>query len=170
MTKIDLRPDCANCAALCCVALAFDRSSMFAIDKPAGQACPHLDDCGACTIHDEREARGFAGCIAFDCLGAGQRATQLCPVDSGVNMDGTLAKSLAQAFGNLLRAHEHLLLLDLAERLDMSHIERHALAELRDALVDAGIDGRKIAVARSRIESFLKGLKSYVDGQAIALR
>lgn len=167
MTKIALSPDCANCAALCCVALAFDRSSQFAIDKAAGEPCPHLDDCGACTIHDEREERGFAGCISFNCLGAGQRATQHFSSDGGPKNTAP-AKPLSQAFGDLLRAHESLFLLELAEGLDISHHERMAVAELRRALVDADINGRDIAVARSRVDTFLKGLKNYVDAPGIS--
>ena len=75
MDDASFRGDCSRCAGLCCVALAFDRGPLFAIDKPAGEACPNLGlDCG-CTIHADRAAHGFAGCSAYDCRGAGQLAT-----------------------------------------------------------------------------------------------
>lgn len=163
MKKIILRADCANCSALCCMALAFDRSSLFAIDKAAGEACPHLDECGACVIHRERAERGFAGCINFDCLGAGQRATQFFSGGSNWRKDQSLVEPMSRAFGLLLRAHEYLSLLDLAEALDISAAERDVLAELRTALEDAGINGREIAAVQSRIDTFLKSLNGYVS-------
>jgi len=71
-----LRADCSRCFALCCVGPAFTRSSEFAIDKPAGVACPHLAVDHGCTIHDRLRPEGFAGCTAYDCFGAGQRLAQ----------------------------------------------------------------------------------------------
>src|SRR3954451_3925369 len=71
-----LEADCANCAALCCAAPAFAKSSDFAIDKPAGTPCPNLADDFRCSIHERLEERGFKGCTVFDCFGAGQRITQ----------------------------------------------------------------------------------------------
>ena len=76
MRRSDLVPDCRSCAALCCVATAFDASEDFALDKPAGVGCPHLmRDC-RCAIHDELAVRGFPGCAQYDCYGAGQRTTR----------------------------------------------------------------------------------------------
>jgi hypothetical protein len=75
-TRAELRADCAQCFALCCVGPVFTRSSEFAIDKPAGTPCPHLADDHRCSIHDRLQAEGFSGCAAFDCVGAGQRLTQ----------------------------------------------------------------------------------------------
>jgi len=168
MKEITLRADCANCAALCCLALAFDRSALFAIDKAAGEACPHLDVDGACAIHRERSQRGFAGCVSYDCLGAGQRATQLVPGAKDWRSDRAIVKPLSQAFGDLLRAHESLHLLDLAAMLDISSAEHGALAALRVTLVEAGIDGQKIAAARSRIDMFLSGLKAAVGKEGVS--
>lgn len=156
MKKIALRADCANCSALCCMALAFDRSSLFAIDKAAGEACPHLDERGACAIHHERTERGFAGCVGFDCLGAGQRTTQLFFEGRDWMRDRSLVGPMSQAFGRLLRAHEYFSLLDMVETLDLASAERETLAELRVALEDAGIDGGNLAAVQSRIDSVLK--------------
>jgi hypothetical protein len=72
-----LRADCSRCIGLCCVVLAFDRGPLFAFDKPPGVACPHLSAADRCGIHDELAARGFAGCAAYDCLGAGQAVTAM---------------------------------------------------------------------------------------------
>lgn len=72
-----LRADCANCVGLCCVALAFARSADFAFDKEAGDPCTHLQDDFRCGIHPVLRQRGFKGCTVFDCLGAGQKVTQV---------------------------------------------------------------------------------------------
>jgi uncharacterized protein YjbI with pentapeptide repeats len=72
-----LRADCSSCTGLCCVAPAFAASSDFAIDKPAGQPCPHLATDFRCGIHSELRERGFPGCTVFDCFGAGQHVTRM---------------------------------------------------------------------------------------------
>jgi hypothetical protein len=74
--RAHLRADCSRCAGLCCVAPAFAASADFAIDKPAGVACPNLQDDFRCGIHAQLRERGFPGCTVFDCFGAGQRITQ----------------------------------------------------------------------------------------------
>jgi hypothetical protein len=71
-----LEADCTQCAALCCVGPAFAKSSDFAIDKAAGRPCPNLGGDFRCTIHDALDAKGFHGCVVYDCFGAGQRITQ----------------------------------------------------------------------------------------------
>ncbi|NTW40070.1 MAG: pentapeptide repeat-containing protein, partial [Cellulomonadaceae bacterium] len=72
-----LRADCSRCFALCCVAPAFAASADFAIDKPAGRPCPNLADDLRCSIHDALRPRGFAGCVVYDCFGAGQHVSQV---------------------------------------------------------------------------------------------
>ncbi|WP_116451756.1 pentapeptide repeat-containing protein [Blastococcus litoris] len=74
--RAHLRADCSRCAGLCCVAPAFAASADFAIDKPAGVACPNLREDFRCGIHAQLRERGFPGCTVFDCFGAGQRITQ----------------------------------------------------------------------------------------------
>lgn len=74
---VTLRADCANCFGLCCVAPAFASSADFAIDKPAGRACPNLLEDFRCGIHETLRPQGFPGCTVFDCLGAGQQVAQV---------------------------------------------------------------------------------------------
>ena len=74
---VELVADCARCFGLCCVVPAFARSADFAIDKPAGTPCPNLGEGFGCRIHAELRPRGFAGCTAYDCFGAGQRVSQV---------------------------------------------------------------------------------------------
>jgi uncharacterized protein YjbI with pentapeptide repeats len=72
-----LRADCTSCFGLCCVAPAFSASADFAIDKAAGQACPNLRADSRCSIHSRLRERGFPGCVAYDCFGAGQQVAQI---------------------------------------------------------------------------------------------
>jgi hypothetical protein len=104
-----LRADCERCAALCCVGLAFARSSDFAIDKPAGQPCPNLRPDHRCGVHDRLRHAGFAGCAAFDCLGAGQRVT--------TRFDGRRDDEVLAAFHVVRGLHELLWLLTEAVEL-----------------------------------------------------
>nr|WP_238345562.1 pentapeptide repeat-containing protein [Actinopolymorpha cephalotaxi] len=62
---------------MCCVVPAFAASADFAIDKPARTPCPNLEQDFRCGIHDQLRPRGFPGCTAFDCLGAGQQVAQV---------------------------------------------------------------------------------------------
>jgi hypothetical protein len=49
--RAGLRADCEQCFGLCCVVPAFAASADFAIDKDAGQPCPHLSEDFRCGIH-----------------------------------------------------------------------------------------------------------------------
>ncbi len=73
----DLRGDCTNCFGLCCVALPFALSADFAFDKPAGTPCRNLLADHTCGIHDRLRQSGFTGCTVYDCLGAGQKVSQV---------------------------------------------------------------------------------------------
>jgi uncharacterized protein YjbI with pentapeptide repeats len=74
--RADLRADCANCFALCCVGLAFTASQDFAVDKAPGTPCPNLAEDDRCTIHTGLRGRGFKGCTVYDCFGAGQKLSK----------------------------------------------------------------------------------------------
>jgi hypothetical protein len=73
----DLLADCGSCVGLCCVALGLTRSADFAIDKPPDQACPNLMVDHRCAVHPVLAETGFGGCVAYDCLGAGQKVVQV---------------------------------------------------------------------------------------------
>jgi len=75
--RADLRADCGRCFGLCCVVPSFSVSADFAIDKPAGQACPNLQPDSRCGIHAGLRRQGFTGCTVYDCFGAGQQVSQV---------------------------------------------------------------------------------------------
>jgi hypothetical protein len=72
----DLRANCAECEALCCVLLPYRRVDGFGQDKDGGTPCGHLGDSNRCNIHAELGERGWPGCQIFDCFGAGQWTTR----------------------------------------------------------------------------------------------
>jgi Pentapeptide repeats (8 copies) len=77
VTRAGLAADCTRCLALCCVGPAQIASADFALDKPPGRPCVHLRADDRCGIHDELRESGFAGCVAYDCFGAGQHVVQV---------------------------------------------------------------------------------------------
>lgn len=129
---VDLRADCGNCFGLCCVALMFTRSAEFAIDKPAGRPCPNLAEDFGCGIHGHLRERGFSGCTVFDCLGAGQKVSQVTfgAVDWRQNPD--IARQMFATFPVMRQLHE--LLWYLTQALSFPEAESvHAdVREIRD--------------------------------------
>jgi uncharacterized protein YjbI with pentapeptide repeats len=105
-TELELRADCARCAGLCCVAPAFSASADFAIDKKAGQACPHLGRDFRCDIHERLRPSGFGGCAVFDCFGAGQQVTQVTFGGRNWRTDPEIAPAMFAAFAVLRPLHE----------------------------------------------------------------
>jgi len=164
MTPMTLRADCARCAALCCVAFAFDRSELFAIDKPVGVRCPHLKGGAQCAIHAEREARGFGGCVGYDCRGAGQRVVQDLFGGASWEDEPDLLGPMLQAFAVASRAHELLMLLDGASKLDLSRAERRRLRGLKKALNEMA-DNARIGVwsnaVAADVHEFLQSLRRH---------
>jgi uncharacterized protein YjbI with pentapeptide repeats len=75
--RLALVADCGSCFGLCCVALAFERSADFPVDKDAGDPCKHLDEGFGCSIHADLRSEGYRGCTVYDCFGAGQQVSQV---------------------------------------------------------------------------------------------
>ncbi len=111
----DLRADCERCFGLCCVVPAFSVSADFAIDKAAGQPCPHLSAGFRCGIHRQLRPRGFPGCAVYDCFGAGQKVAQVTFGGQDWRRDPDTAGQMFAAFPVMRQLHE--LLWYLAEAL-----------------------------------------------------
>jgi hypothetical protein len=163
-----LRADCARCAALCCVALAFDTSEQFALDKPAGRPCPHLCTGGGCSIHRDREALGFKGCVDYSCFGAGQRVTQELFDGRSWQDDPSLLVPMIDAFRRMRLVHELLLLLEQAARLPLSTPDRRTCKMLVSKLTPEGgwtretLETFENGPAPEKIRHFLRSLDRYV--------
>jgi uncharacterized protein YjbI with pentapeptide repeats len=112
-----LRADCEHCFGLCCVVPAFSASADFAIDKAAGQACPHLQADFRCGIHARLRPLGFPGCAAYDCFGAGQKVSQTTFAGQDWRRAPRTAKQMFEVFTVMRQLHE--LLWYLAEALTL---------------------------------------------------
>jgi len=97
------------------VAPAFAKSADFAIDKPAGQACPNLSSDFSCSIHDNLREQAFPGCAVFDCFGAGQQVVQVTFAGRDWRQAPETAASMFEVFGVMRQLKE--LLWYLAEAL-----------------------------------------------------
>jgi uncharacterized protein YjbI with pentapeptide repeats len=128
---LSLRADCERCFALCCVAPAFSASADFAISKPAGQPCPNLQPDFRCSIHDRLRPRGFGGCTAYDCFGAGQQVAQVTFGGRDWRQAPEIAAQMFDVFGIVRQLHE--LLWYLTEALTLPPA-RPLHGELRAAL------------------------------------
>jgi uncharacterized protein YjbI with pentapeptide repeats len=118
---LSLRADCANCFALCCVAPAFSASADFAINKNAGQACPHLQSDFRCGIHTRLRQQGFRGCTVYDCFGAGQKVSQVTFGGRDWRRDPRTAKQMFEVFPIMRGLHELLWYLTEALTLQPAH-------------------------------------------------
>jgi uncharacterized protein YjbI with pentapeptide repeats len=101
-----LTADCGRCFGLCCVAPAFAKSADFAIDKPAGHACPNLGADFRCGIHSRLRQQGFPGCVAFDCFGAGQKVSQVTFGGRDWRQAPQTADQMFKAFAVMRQLHE----------------------------------------------------------------
>jgi uncharacterized protein YjbI with pentapeptide repeats len=124
-----LKADCGRCFGLCCVAPAVARTADFAIDKPAGHACPNLGQDFRCGIHDRLRATGFPGCATFDCFGAGQKVSQVTFGGRDWRRHPHAADQMFKAFEVMRQLHELLWYLTQALALRPSRELRAALAE-----------------------------------------
>lgn len=76
MSNYKLQADCDKCFGLCCTALYFSANEGFPVNKDAGKPCINLQDDFHCSVHKNLKKKGLKGCIAYDCLGAGQKVAK----------------------------------------------------------------------------------------------
>ncbi|SFD55972.1 Uncharacterized protein YjbI, contains pentapeptide repeats [Actinopolyspora alba] len=128
--RSELRADCSNCFGLCCVALPFAVSADFPVDKEAGTPCGNLLADFGCGIHPRLREEGFAGCVTFDCFGAGQRVSQHTFEGTDWRRAPHTARAMFDSFGMMRQLHE--LLWYLTEALELAR-PRELREELRAA-------------------------------------
>jgi uncharacterized protein YjbI with pentapeptide repeats len=158
---LNLRADCARCFGLCCVEPAFSASADFAITKPAGQACPHLQADFRCAIHSRLRQHGFRGCSVYDCFGAGQQVSQVIFSGQDWRQNPRLAQPMFAVFPIVRVLHE--LLWYLTEALVLP-AARSLCDELRPLLLEterlahsspAGLLGLDVATHRQSVNALL---------------
>lgn len=167
----DLRADCARCVGLCCVALPFTRSVEFAIDKPAGLPCRHLAGDDRCGIHARLRPEGFAGCVTFDCFGAGQQVVQVTFGGRSWRDGPEVAGPMFDAFAVLRAVHEmRWYLADAASRSLAADLAGE-VAAAADRLADTSawpadrLAGLDVDAVRSEVGDLLARVSGAVRGR-----
>jgi uncharacterized protein YjbI with pentapeptide repeats len=162
-----LRADCAQCVGLCCVAPAFSVSADFAIDKVAGRPCPNLQEDFRCGIHARLRDRGFRGCAAYDCFGAGQRVSQELFPGADWRAGPGIAPRLFSAFSIARQLHE--LLWYVTEALQLAaarplHSELRAARDATERLADgdaAALEAFDVAAHRQAVNVLLRRASAF---------
>jgi hypothetical protein len=149
----DLGADCAECFGLCCVALAFSRSSDFPFDKAAGDPCVNLDPPDRCRVHESLRPRGFVGCTVFDCFGAGQKVSKTTFEGRSWRDDPDVRAEMFAVFPIMRRVHELLWYLDSAIALPGAHSVREELRAQFDAVL-ALSDSSPEALLSADVDAF----------------
>ena len=167
-----LDPDCARCASLCCVLLSFDRGEAFAFNKAWGVPCRNLARDMTCTIHEALTGEGMAGCVAFDCQGAGPRAVRAvfdgeAPA-ADWHQDEARAVLLSEVFAVLRKVHALLELLGAAQALGLDAPHQKACAGWIQRLVDLS-GGDAEALGRLDIGALEREVHTFLRSLAVAL-
>ncbi|WP_323781732.1 hypothetical protein [Leisingera sp.] len=134
MTLPELTEDCSRCAALCCLAYPFQAHEDFGLLKDADTPCPNLGPDFRCTIHEDLNPRGFGGCVAYSCAGAGQRVTQVLFGGETWRDDPDLLPHMTYALRVLRPIHEALLVLQEAAALPLPVALQTRCADLAASL------------------------------------
>jgi hypothetical protein len=170
----DLRADCGECFALCCVALNFGAGPEFAFDKPAGQPCRNLLGDDRCGIHTALRERGFSGCTVFDCFGAGQKVSRRTFGGADWRQDPDTARLMFAVFPIMRSLHELLWYLTDALELPAArpvHAEARRVFEEIDRLTRADaqtILQLDVMALRGRVNTLLTRASELARAQAPA--
>ncbi|ASB63141.1 hypothetical protein SC22_01150 [Bacillus sp. A053] len=116
----DLSADCQHCFGLCCVALPYAKSADFAFDKDGGTPCRNLQSNYQCSIHKNLREKGFRGCSAYECFGAGQKVSQITYGGKDWRNSPKTANEMFGVFPIMQQLHEMLWYLHEALSIDIA--------------------------------------------------
>jgi len=154
--RSNLRADCKKCFGLCCIALYFSASDGFPADKDAGQPCLNLQTDFRCGVYKNLKKHGLKGCVAYDCLGAGQRVAQVTFGGHDWQQVPGSAKQMFEAFLIMWQLHEMLWYLTEALTLQSTipiHDVLISMAEKTERLTNLSPDAlMKLDVAAHRAD------------------
>lgn len=108
MSFNNFQADCSKCFGLCCTALYFSANDGFPVDKEAGKPCINLQEDFKCKVHKDLKKKGLKGCIAYDCLGAGQKVSQVTFEGQGWRKNPESAKQMFDGFVIMRQLYEML--------------------------------------------------------------
>jgi hypothetical protein len=160
-----LVPDCERCAALCCVAFAFDAGAEFAHEKESNEPCHNLCDNHLCKIHADLPARGYTGCVSFGCFGAGQHVVQGLFDGQDWRQDPAIFAPMMEAFRNMRMIHDLARMLETAAALNLPPAPEQQRQDYLQALFpDQGWDRQSLTCIAvddigQQIDRFLRSLR-----------
>jgi uncharacterized protein YjbI with pentapeptide repeats len=117
-TLSHLRSNCENCFGLCCVALPYSKSADFAFNKDSGTPCRNLQTNYICVIHKDLRGKGFRGCSAYECFGAGQKVSQVTYNGKDWLTNKEIAQEMFNVYPIMQQLHEMLWYLNEAITLE----------------------------------------------------
>ena len=141
------------------MALTFSRSADFAIDKPAGEACPNLSTDFRCGIHSRLRSKGFPGCTVYDCFGAGQEISRR----AGTSWREQPGQSMFAALPILRQLHE--LLWYLTEALEYTADAQPAIDRVEAVCRTADLTAVDVAAERAVVNELLLTTSRHVRGK-----
>ncbi len=173
MSYKKLQADCEKCFGLCCVSLYFSAAEGFPVNKDAGKPCINLKDDFRCNVHNNLVKKGLKGCIAYDCLGAGQKVAQVTYGGHDWIANKDTAKEMFEVFVVMKQLHEMLWYLteayaiqpeqDMKDKINLKIKEIEKLTHLNAALL-INLD---LAVIRAGVNSLLLQTSELVRKKAL---
>ncbi|MCG3089694.1 pentapeptide repeat-containing protein [Sporosarcina cyprini] len=171
-----LRSDCANCFALCCVALPFAASADFAFHKDGGTPCRNLQQDYRCSIHTKLREDGCNGCVTYECFGAGQKVSQT--IFNGIDWRSApeSAPSMYAVFPIVQQLHEMLYYLADAlsrEALRDLHADLQAVFSETEQLTELPVDQLirlDVPIHRAKVNELLLRASERIRSNVTALR
>jgi uncharacterized protein YjbI with pentapeptide repeats len=104
----ELKIDCSNCCGICCIALYCSKAEGFPADKEAGTPCKNLMPDFRCRAHTKLPQLKLKGCMAFDCMGAGQKVTQNIFGGANWHTSPQYEEQMFQGFFKVYQLHQML--------------------------------------------------------------
>jgi hypothetical protein len=148
--------------------LAFDQSEKFGFTKQAAEPCRHLSAKHSCNIHNDLTPKGFAGCVRYNCFGAGQRVfTEIFDSKSWRDHPDE-AQTMFDAYRVMHNVHEHLAMLNAAKKLPIDDAQARQIQRFEHELspktpwTPASLADFQRAGTFEEIKAFFSGLRDRV--------
>lgn len=164
----ELRADCEKCFGLCCVALYFSALEGFPANKDAGKPCINLQSDFTCSDYKNLRNKGYKGCTAYDCFGAGQKVAQVTYGGHDWRQAPETAKQMFKAFLIMRQLHEMLWYLTQAFILQTNHRIKEEISSLLDnterlTLLDVdALIALDVAAQRTKVNMLLRNTSELI--------
>lgn len=171
----ELKIDCEKCFGLCCVALYFSASEGFPTNKDAGKPCINLQPDFKCSVHKNLRKNGLKGCIAYHCLGAGQKVSQVTYGGHSWKKSPEISKQMFDVFLVMRQLHEMIWYLTQAAILQTDCNIKNDISLLLDKTEDFTLLDAKslllldVTAHRTKVNIILKNTSELIRTKACKL-